>query len=118
MRLRNVRWSELTQENALELIFRHDGVVDATDNPCTRYLINDACVLADKPLVLGSAIGTEGQLMVYHHNGEGCYRCLYTKPSSTQGCGTCSDNGVLGTVPGLIGVLQAVEVLKMLTGVG
>jgi adenylyltransferase/sulfurtransferase len=108
----------LTQENALELVSRHDCVVDASDNPLTRYLINDACVLAGKPLVSGSAIGTEGQLTVYNHAGGPCYRCLYPKPNSTEGSKSCSDNGVLGPVPGLIGIMQSVEVLKVLTGVG
>ena len=108
----------LTHENALLLVSRHDCVVDASDNPLTRYLINDACVLAGKPLVSGSAIGTEGQLTVYNHAGGPCYRCLYPKPNSTEGCKSCSDSGVLGPVPGLIGIMQSVEVLKVLTGVG
>jgi len=108
----------LTHENALELVANHNVVVDASDNPMTRYIVNDACVLAGKPLVSGSAIGTEGQLTVYNHDGGPCYRCLYPKPNTTEGCKSCSDNGVLGPVPGLIGILQSVEVLKVLTGVG
>jgi adenylyltransferase/sulfurtransferase len=110
--------SALTHENALELIQQYDCVVDASDNPKTRYLINDACVLAGKPLVSGSAIGTEGQLTVYNWQDGPCYRCLYPKPNATAGCGTCSDSGVLGPVPGLVGVLQAVETIKILTGIG
>lgn len=110
--------SALTHENALELIQQYDCVVDASDNPKTRYLINDACVLAGKPLVSGSAIGTEGQLTVYNWQDGPCYRCLYPKPNATAGCSTCSDNGVLGPVPGLVGVLQAVETIKILTGIG
>lgn len=108
----------LTHENALDFVANHDIVVDASDNSMTRYLVNDACVLANKPLVSGSAIGTEGQLSVYNHDGGPCYRCLYPKPNSTEGCKSCSDNGVLGPVPGLIGILQSVEVLKVLTGIG
>lgn len=114
----------LTTSNALEIISKHDCIVDASDNPKTRYIINDACVLADKPLVSGSAIGTEGQLTVYNYtNNEGrkgpCYRCLYPKPdSSGEGCKSCSDNGVLGPVPGIIGTLQAIETLKVLTRIG
>jgi adenylyltransferase/sulfurtransferase len=108
----------LTHENALELIQQYDCIVDASDNPKTRYIINDACVLAGKPLVSGSAIGTEGQLTVYNWQDGPCYRCLYPKPNTTAGCGTCSDNGVLGPVPGLVGVLQAVETIKILTGIG
>ena len=110
----------LTHENALALMTDHDCIVDASDNPRTRYLINDACVLAGKPLVSGSAIGTEGQLSVLNWKpGEGpCYRCLYPKPSITAGAKSCSDNGVLGPVPGLMGVLQSLEVLKVLTETG
>jgi adenylyltransferase/sulfurtransferase len=108
----------MTFDNALDIVARHDCIVDASDNPRTRYLINDACVLAKKPLVSGSAMGTEGQLTVYNHNNGPCYRCLYPKPNATEGCKSCSDNGVLGPAPGLIGVLQSTEVLKLLTGVG
>ena len=109
----------LTWENAMEIVKDHDCIVDASDNPRTRYLINDACVLAGKPLISGSAIGTEGQLSVFNHGEDGpCYRCLYPKPSITSGAKSCSDNGVLGPVPGLIGVMQALEVLKVLTGTG
>ena len=108
----------LASDNALEIISRHDCVVDASDNPKTRYLINDACVLAGIPLVSGSAIGVEGQLTVYNYNGSPCYRCLYPKPDANEGSKSCSDHGVLGPVPGLIGVLQAVETMKVLTGIG
>ena len=108
----------LTSSNALEIISNHDCVVDASDNPQTRYLINDACVLAGVPLVSGSAIGVEGQLTVYNYNDGPCYRCLYPNSDSKEGSKSCSDNGVLGPVPGLIGILQAVETIKVLTGVG
>jgi len=116
--------------NAMELVSKHDVVVDACDNPRTRYLLNDACVLAGKTLVSGSAMGTEGQLTVYNYHNHvdnsdsvekkatACYRCLYPNPNPVEGCKSCSDNGVLGPVPGLIGVLQAVEVIKVLTGIG
>lgn len=107
---------QFTAENSLQLINDYDVVVDATDNPATRYLINDACVLAGKPLVSGSAVGTQGQLTVYNWKGGPCYRCLYPKPSIQAGCHSCSDAGVLGPVPGLIGILQAMETLKVLTG--
>ena len=117
----------ITAENALELVSRHDVVVDACDNPLTRYLLNDACILGDKPLVSGSAMGTEGQLTVYNYRAQNglvkakrnaCYRCLYPKPNSDEGSKSCSDNGVLGPVPGLIGVLQALEAIKVATGIG
>jgi adenylyltransferase/sulfurtransferase len=106
----------LTFDNAMELVKRHDCVVDACDNPRTRYLINDACILNNIPLVSGSAMGVEGQLTVYGYKDSGCYRCLYPKVNPTEGSKSCSDNGVLGPVPGLIGVLQAIEALKVLTG--
>lgn len=106
----------LTVDNALELISSSDCVVDATDNPQTRYIINDACVLSGTPLVSGSAMGIEGQLTVYNYKGGPCYRCLYPTPNMKEGSKSCADNGVLGPVPGLIGVLQAVEAIKIITG--
>lgn len=108
----------LNYSNALDLVSKHSCVVDASDNPKTRLLVNDSCVLANRPLISGSAVGTEGQLTVYNFNGGGCYRCLYPKPSASKGCKTCADNGVLGPVPGIIGVLQALETMKVITGVG
>jgi adenylyltransferase/sulfurtransferase len=108
----------LTYSNALELVQRHDVVVDASDNPQTRYVINDACVIGAIPLVSGSAMGTEGQLTVYNYKGGPCYRCLYPKVNATEGCKSCADNGVLGPVPGVIGVLQAMEIIKIITGFG
>lgn len=108
----------LTFDNALELVKNHDCVVDASDNPQTRYLINDACILSNTPLVSGSAMGVEGQLTVYSYKDSACYRCLYPKINPTEGSKSCSDNGVLGPVPGLIGVLEAIETLKVLTGAG
>jgi len=106
----------LTANNALELISSSDCVVDASDNPQTRYLINDACVLSEIPLVSGSAMGIEGQLTVYNYRGGPCYRCLYPKPNAAEGNKSCAENGVLGPVPGLIGILQAVETIKIITG--
>lgn len=120
----------ISAENALELASKHDVVVDACDNPRTRYLLNDACILAGKTLVSGSAMGTEGQLTVYNYQPAtkesdqpkqkrtACYRCLYPNPNPTEGCKSCSDNGVLGMVPGAIGILQAVEAIKVVTGIG
>jgi adenylyltransferase/sulfurtransferase len=108
----------LTSANAIALVSSHDCIVDASDNPQTRYLINDACILGGKTLVSGSAMGVEGQLTVYNYQGGQCYRCLYPKPNVTEGSKTCAENGVLGPVPGLIGVLQAIETIKVITGVG
>lgn len=118
----------ISAENALELVSQHDVVVDACDNPRTRYLLNDACILAGKSLISGSAMGTEGQLTVYNYQPSepsdrqkkrtACYRCLYPNPVPAEGSKSCSDNGVLGMVPGAIGVLQAVETIKVVTGIG
>jgi len=112
----NVINEPLTVNNALELISSSDCVVDATDNPQTRYIINDACVISGVPLVSGSAMGLEGQLSVYNYKGGPCYRCLYPKPNVKEGSKSCSDNGVLGPVPGLIGILQSIETIKIITG--
>jgi adenylyltransferase and sulfurtransferase len=108
----------LNHRNALELVSRHDCVVDCSDNPHTRYLVNDACVLANKPLVSASAVGFEGQLTVYNHQGGPCYRCLYPSFAASTSARSCSDAGVLGPVPGLMGVLQAVQAIQVLTGWG
>ena len=108
----------LTFENAMDLVSKHDCVIDACDNPQTRYLVNDACILNKKPLVSGSAMGTEGQLTVYGYKDSACYRCLYPRVNPTEGGKSCSDNGVLGPVPGLIGILQGIETLKLLTNTG
>ncbi|XP_022799067.1 adenylyltransferase and sulfurtransferase MOCS3-like isoform X2 [Stylophora pistillata] len=81
-----------------------------------QYLLNDACILAGKPLVSGSALRFEGQLTVYNHDGGPCYRCLFPKPPPPESVGNCSDNGVLGPVPGVIGTLQALEAIKIIVG--
>lgn len=103
-----------TCQNALELVSSHDLVVDCTDNFEARYVINDACVLANKPYVTGSAVGLEGQLTVIVPRRTPCYRCLFPEPSLSESCRSCANAGVLGPVPGLIGCLQAIEVLKFL----
>ncbi|KAL9952169.1 hypothetical protein ACROYT_G039384 [Oculina patagonica] len=95
----------------------YDVVLDATDNVATRYLLNDACVLAGKPLVSGSALRFEGQLTVYNHDGGPCYRCLFPSPPPPESVGNCSDTGVLGPVPGVIGTLQALEAIKIVVGI-
>ncbi|CAL5046282.1 unnamed protein product [Urochloa decumbens] len=104
--------------NALEIVRKYDIVVDATDNLPTRYMISDCCVLLNKPVVSGAALGLEGQLTVYHHNGSPCYRCLFPSPPPVAACQRCSDSGVLGVVPGVIGCLQALEAIKVATAVG
>lgn len=111
----------LTRDNASELFRDYDLIVDATDNVASRYLISDICVLTDKPLVSGSALKWEGQLTIYHYtSNEGvtgpCYRCLYPVPPPPESVTNCSDGGVIGVVPGIVGCMQALEALKILTG--
>ncbi|XP_016300666.1 adenylyltransferase and sulfurtransferase MOCS3-like [Sinocyclocheilus anshuiensis] len=107
---------QLSRENAIQLIQQYDIVADCSDNVPTRYLVNDACVLTGKPLVSASALRMEGQLTVYNYRGGPCYRCLYPAPPPPETVTNCSDGGVLGVVPGIIGCLQALEVLKIASG--
>uniref|UniRef100_A0A6A7G6H5 Adenylyltransferase and sulfurtransferase MOCS3 homolog n=2 Tax=Hirondellea gigas TaxID=1518452 RepID=A0A6A7G6H5_9CRUS len=102
-----------SRSNAIELVQNYDLVADCTDNVSSRYLINDIAVMCGKPDVSGGAIGTEGQLTVYNYKGGPCYRCLHPKPPPPETVSNCSDNGVLGVVPGIIGSLQAMEILKI-----
>ncbi|CAL5402728.1 unnamed protein product [Camellia sinensis] len=97
---------------------RYDIVIDATDNAPSRYLISDCCVVLGKPLVSGATIGLEGQLTVYNYNGGPCYRCLFPTPPPPTACQRCSDSGVLGIVPGIIGCHQALEAIKIASDVG
>ncbi|KAM7403872.1 hypothetical protein PAMA_004343 [Pampus argenteus] len=96
----------------------YDIVADCSDNVPTRYLVNDACVLSGKPLVSASALRMEGQLTVYNYCGGPCYRCLYPVPPPPEAVTNCSDGGVLGVVPGIMGCFQALEVLKIASGQG
>ncbi|KAJ3357447.1 hypothetical protein HDU91_005407 [Kappamyces sp. JEL0680] len=104
----------LDSDNALAILAHYQIVVDATDNVATRYLLNDACVLLGKPLVSGGALRMDGQVTVYNHNGGPCYRCIFPVPPPPESVSNCSDNGVLGAITGVIGSLQALEVLKLL----
>ncbi|SHG31379.1 HesA/MoeB/ThiF family protein [Flagellimonas flava] len=108
----------LTKQNALTIIQDFDVVVDATDNFPTRYLINDACVILGKPFVYGALHGFEGHLSVFNHQDGPTYRCLYPKMPNPQEVPDCNDNGVLGVVPGIMGTLQALETVKVITGIG
>ncbi len=109
----------LTSKNALDLIEKYDIVVDGTDNFPTRYLVNDACVFLDKPNVYGSIYRFEGQVSLFHVKGGGpCYRCLYPEPPPPHLVPSCAEGGVLGILPGVVGTLQATEVVKYLLGVG
>lgn len=110
--------ARLTRDNALELIRGVDVVLDGSDNFGTRYLVNDACVLADRPLVYGAIQGFEGQASVFNWHGGPTYRCLFPEPPEPGTVPNCADGGVLGVLPGLIGTVQALEVIKLLTGVG
>jgi molybdopterin/thiamine biosynthesis adenylyltransferase/rhodanese-related sulfurtransferase len=108
----------LGPENAREIIARYDLVADGADNFATRYLVNDACVLEGKPLVSASILGFEGQLSVYNHGDGPCYRCLFPVPPPPGMAPSCAEGGVLGVLPGVMGTLQATEVIKLLLGLG
>ena len=110
--------ARLNRANALDLIRAHDVVVDGSDNFATRYLVNDACVLAGKPLVYGAIQGFEGQASVFNFNSGPTYRCLFPEPPAPGTVPNCSEAGVLGVLPGLIGTVQATEAIKVLTGIG
>lgn len=133
---------QLDGSNAMGIVSGYDVALDCSDNPATRYLINDACVLSGRPLISGSALRWEGQLTVYNYRDGPCYRCLYPTPPNPQFVTNCSDGGVIGAgdtsptcshqfqsmstnvicvflivfflVPGLIGTLQAMETIKLL----
>lgn len=108
----------LTASNAAELVNGHDVVIDATDNFPTRYAINDACVAAGVPFVYGSVARFEGQVSVFATSEGPCYRCLFPEPPAPGTVPTCAEEGVLGVVPGILGLYQATEVIKLLTGIG
>ncbi len=117
----------ITAENALALVRDADVVLDCTDNVQTRYLLSDACVSCDKPLVSAAAVGLEGQLSVYVRDRVvredtkrrlPCYRCVFPKPPAARDRGNCAQSGVLGPVPGVLGTLQALEAIKVVSGLG
>ncbi len=110
--------TRLNTANALDIMGGYDIVVDGSDNFPTRYLVNDACVILNKPLVFGSVFKFEGQVAVFNFKGSATYRCLYPEPPSSEEVPNCSEIGVLGVLPGIVGLLQANEVIKMVTGVG
>ncbi|HKE25938.1 MAG TPA: molybdopterin-synthase adenylyltransferase MoeB [Bryobacteraceae bacterium] len=108
----------LSSENALEILKDYDLVVDGTDNFPTRYLVNDACVLLAKPNVYGSIFRFEGQATVFAYEGGPCYRCLYPEPPPPGLVPSCAEGGVLGILPGTIGLIQATETVKLILGIG
>jgi adenylyltransferase/sulfurtransferase len=108
----------LSSENALDILKDYDYVVDGTDNFPTRYLVNDACVLLGKPNVYGSIFRFEGQATVFAYEGGPCYRCLYPEPPPPGLVPSCAEGGVLGILPGTIGLIQATETVKLILGIG
>ncbi|KAB8329870.1 molybdopterin-synthase adenylyltransferase MoeB [Scytonema tolypothrichoides VB-61278] len=110
--------TRLTSENALDIVRPYDVVVDGTDNFPTRYLVNDACVLLNKPNVYGSIFRFEGQATVFNYEGGPNYRDLYPEPPPPGMVPSCAEGGVLGILPGIIGVIQATETVKIIIGKG
>ena len=108
----------LTSANALEIFREYDVIADGTDNFQTRYLVNDACVLTGKPNAYGSIFRFEGQASVFATEEGPCYRCLYPEPPPPGLVPSCAEGGVLGILPGLVGVIQATEVIKLILGIG
>lgn len=110
--------TKLTSANAIDIFRDFDIIADGTDNFPTRYLVNDACVLTGKPNVYASIFRFEGQASVFATEGGPCYRCLYPEPPPPGMVPSCAEGGVLGILPGLLGVIQATEVVKLILGVG
>jgi adenylyltransferase/sulfurtransferase len=110
--------TRLSSENALELFQQFDVIADGTDNFPTRYLVNDACVLTGRPNVYGSIFRFEGQASVFATKAGPCYRCLYPEPPPPGLVPSCAEGGVLGILPGLVGVIQATETIKLILGSG
>ncbi len=114
---------QLTNQNALDITKEYDIIIDGTDNFATRYLINDACVLLNKPLVYGAVYRFEGQVSVFNYKDKSgingpTYRCVFPEPPSPESAPNCSAIGVLGVLPGIIGTMQANEAIKLITGIG
>jgi adenylyltransferase/sulfurtransferase len=110
--------TRLTKENALDIFKDYDVIVDGADNFATRYLINDACVILGKPDVHGSVYRFEGQASVFLASEGPCYRCLFPDPPPPELAPSCAEVGVLGVLPGTIGMVQATETIKLILGIG
>ena len=110
--------TRLDVDNAMDVIADYDVVIDGSDNFSTRYLVNDACFLAGKPHVHGSIFQFEGMASVFAPNQGPCYRCLYPTPPPAGLVPSCAEAGVLGVLPGIVGVIQATEAVKLLIGLG
>lgn len=104
----------LNNTNSFDIMSNYDVIIDATDNVPTRYLLNDTCVRLSKPLVSGSALQMEGQLTIYNYKNGPCYRCIFPIPPPSETVTNCGDGGVLGMIPGVIGLLQALETVKII----
>ncbi|MDX8553253.1 HesA/MoeB/ThiF family protein [Tenacibaculum sp. 1B UA] len=114
----NVYREKLTNQNAISLFQQYDVIVDGSDNFATRYLTNDAAVLTQTPLVYGAIFKFEGQVSVFNYEGSATYRCLYPTPPKPEESPNCSEIGVLGVLPGIIGSLQANETIKIICRIG
>lgn len=110
--------ARLTSANAIDLLGRYDVIVDGADNFATRYLVNDVALKLAKPVIHASIFRFEGQLTVFPANGSPCYRCLYPQPPPPEDAPSCAEGGVLGVLPGTMGVLQATEAIKIILGLG
>lgn len=108
----------IRRDNVREIVSGYDIVIDGTDNFPTRYLVNDACVLEGKPLIYASIFQFEGQVTVFNHADGPCYRCLYPEPPPPGLVPSCAEGGVLGVLPGVIGLIQATEAVKIILGKG
>lgn len=107
----------VTGENAVDLLRPYNVVLDCTDNAPTRYLLSDTCVALGRPLVSGAAQKFEGQLCIYNLGTDGpCYRCIFPTPPRPEFAGSCAELGIMGTVTGVIGSLQAMEAIKIIVG--
>lgn len=109
---------QLNYQNAIKLFNQYDIIVDGSDNFDTRYLVNDACIITNKPLVFGAIYKFEGQVSVFNYKNGPSYRCLFPNPPQKNAVPNCSEIGVLGVLPGIIGSMQANEVLKIILGIG
>ena len=110
--------TRITADNAIELIAPYDVIIDGADNFATRYLVNDVALKLGKPVIHASIFRFEGQLTVFSATGSPCYRCLYPQPPPAEEAPSCAEAGVLGVLPGTMGVLQATEAIKLLLGLG
>ncbi|MFD0863669.1 molybdopterin-synthase adenylyltransferase MoeB [Sungkyunkwania multivorans] len=109
---------KLSPTNAISLFENYDIIIDGSDNFATRYLVNDACIITNRPFIYGAIYKFEGQVSVFNFKGGPSYRCLFPTPPKTGSVPNCSDIGVLGVLPGIIGSMQANEVIKMILGIG